>query len=221
MGEGFRCKARLVAGGYKTKTPAALTYSSVVSRDSVHIAFLVAALNDLQVLACDIQNAYLSAPCREKIWTRAGPEFRTEKGKIMIVKMALYGLKSSGADFRSILANQLHEMNYVPTKADLDVWLRPAVKLDGFEYYEMVLCYVNDILCVLHKPLYTMESISKTFTLKDNKVEPPDIYLGAKIWKISTSNGANCWTMSPEEYCCAAVKNVVERISKIRLQLPK
>ena len=75
MGENFRRKARLVAGGHKTETPAALTYSSVVSRDSVRIALTIAALNDLKVLTCDIQNAYLTAKCREKVGTVAGPEF--------------------------------------------------------------------------------------------------------------------------------------------------
>ncbi len=58
-------KARFLAGGHLTEPPASITYSSVVSRDSVRIAFLLAALNDLDVLACDIGNAYLNAPCRE------------------------------------------------------------------------------------------------------------------------------------------------------------
>ena len=78
MGENFRRKARMVAGGHMTETPAILTYSSVVSRDSVRIALTIAALNDLKVLSCDIQNAYLTAKCREKIWTRAGPEFGSD-----------------------------------------------------------------------------------------------------------------------------------------------
>ena len=63
----FTRKARFVAGGHMTETPVALCYSSVVSCDSVRIAFLVAALNDLDVFACDIGNAYLNAPCKEKI----------------------------------------------------------------------------------------------------------------------------------------------------------
>ena len=50
---------------HRTETPAALTYSSVVSRDSVRIALTIAALNDLSVLACNIQNAYLTAKCRD------------------------------------------------------------------------------------------------------------------------------------------------------------
>ena len=35
MGESFRRKARMVAGGHKNEVPATLNYSSVVSRDSV------------------------------------------------------------------------------------------------------------------------------------------------------------------------------------------
>ena len=57
MGENFRRKASIVANGNETETPAALTYSSVVSRDSVRIALLIASLNELEVFACDIQNA--------------------------------------------------------------------------------------------------------------------------------------------------------------------
>ena len=123
LGENFRRKARLVGGGHMTVAPASITYSSVVLRDSVRIALTIAALNNLDILACDIQNAYLTAKCREKIWTVAGPEFAQEAGTIMIIKMALYGLKSSSAAFRSKLTGVLHDMQYTPKKADPDVWI--------------------------------------------------------------------------------------------------
>ena len=112
MAENFRRKARLVANGNETDAPATLTYSSVVSRDSVRIALLIAALNELEVLACDIQNAYLTADCREKIYFIAGPEFGSEQGSIMIIRKALYGLKSSGAAFRAHLAETLYDIGY-------------------------------------------------------------------------------------------------------------
>ena len=67
FGENFRHKVRLIAGGHMTDTPNTLTYSSVVSRDSVRIVLTIVALNDLSVMACDIQNAYLTAECRGKI----------------------------------------------------------------------------------------------------------------------------------------------------------
>ena len=60
-------KARLVAQGNKTEDPQVQTFASVVSRDSVRIALTIAALNDLDVMQADIQNAYLNAPCDERI----------------------------------------------------------------------------------------------------------------------------------------------------------
>jgi hypothetical protein len=55
----FTRKAGFVAGGHMTEAPSAITYSSIVSRESVKIAFLIAALNDLDIMSCDIGNAYL------------------------------------------------------------------------------------------------------------------------------------------------------------------
>ena len=54
LGENYRRKARLVAGGHKTGAPTSITYSSVVSRDSVRICLLAAALNGLEVLAREL-----------------------------------------------------------------------------------------------------------------------------------------------------------------------
>ena len=181
IGETFRRKACLVAGGHTTDAPATLTYSSVVSRDSVQIALTIAALNGLEVMACDIQNAYLTADCREKIWTRAGPEFGSESGTIMLIRKALYGLKYSGAAFHAHLAETLYDIGFVPTRADPDVWLRPAVKEDGFEYYEYVLCYVDDILAISHKAKDALKAVQAVFKLKDDRIDPPDMYLGATL----------------------------------------
>ena len=68
-----KSKARFVAGGHMIETPNTLTYASVVSRDLVLIALTIADLNGLDIFSCDIQNAYLTAECREKICTCAGP----------------------------------------------------------------------------------------------------------------------------------------------------
>ena len=220
MGENFRRKARFVAGGHMTEVPESLiTYSSVVSRDSVRIALTIAGLNGLKVMACDIQNAYLTADCREKVWTVAGPEFGSEAGTVFLVKKALYGLKSAGAAFRSLLADTLMDTGYKPTKADPDVWIRPATKPDGFEYYEMVLCYVDDILSISDDPKSTLLALTRTFKLKDDNIEPPNIYLGAQLG-IMQVDDVECWTMSAEKYVVAAVKNAEETLAKKGLRLP-
>ena len=49
VGEKFRCKARMVAGGHTMKTPRSVTYSSMVSRYLVRIMFMIAALNNLDL----------------------------------------------------------------------------------------------------------------------------------------------------------------------------
>ena len=49
--------------------PKHLTLISVVSRESVRISLTLAALNDLEVKTSDIQNAYLTGPCSEKVHT--------------------------------------------------------------------------------------------------------------------------------------------------------
>jgi hypothetical protein len=83
----------------------------------------IASLNQLEILACDIQNAYLTAECREKIYVMAGPEFGSEQGKVMIMRKALYGLRTSGVAFRAHLAETLYDLSYAPTRADPDVWI--------------------------------------------------------------------------------------------------
>jgi hypothetical protein len=37
------------------------------ARDSILLAFLIAALNDINIMSCNLENAYLNAPCRKKI----------------------------------------------------------------------------------------------------------------------------------------------------------
>jgi hypothetical protein len=49
-----------VAGGHQTEPTKDIMFATVVTRDSIQIAFLVAALNGLEVLSADIAGAYLN-----------------------------------------------------------------------------------------------------------------------------------------------------------------
>jgi hypothetical protein len=111
-------------------------------------------------------------------------------------------------------------MDYKPSYADPDVWIRPAVKPGGFEYYEYILCYVDDVLCISHNPEKSMKRIQDDFKLKDDKMEPPDVYLGASISKMNIASGKTCWTMSPKLYVKAAAANVEEDLAKNGRRLP-
>lgn len=156
--EGFRRKARYVAAGHKTDSPASITYSSVVSRDSVRIVLMIAALNGLEMSCCDIKNAYLTADCREKILIKAGTEFGPElRGEWLLVRKAPYGLKSSGAAFRSFLAEHIQSLGFSPSRVDPDCWMRPATKENGLNtmniclFMSMISWFAHTILNPLWK----------------------------------------------------------------------
>ena len=119
--EDFLRKSRLLAGGHMTDTPAAITYASVVSRESVRLALMLAALNALEVKCGDVMNAYITTPITEKVWTILGPEFRADQGKKALIVRAFYGLKSDGAAFWNHLCICMKGLSYTPCLDDPDL----------------------------------------------------------------------------------------------------
>ena len=132
--ENFRRKVRIVAGGHMKKAPVTVTYVSVVSREPVYIALTIAALNDLQVKCGYFFNAFITAPVMELIWTTLGPEFGDDQGNTAIFVHALYGLKSSGSDFRKNLVECMSGLGYKPCLSHPNLWLKPEVRYDGVDF---------------------------------------------------------------------------------------
>ena len=71
----------------------------------------------------------------KKLWRHIQSR-RNLKGEVIFVVRALYGLKSSGASWRQMLAHSLIDIGYVSSKADPDVWLKSKTKPDGKRYQE-------------------------------------------------------------------------------------
>jgi hypothetical protein len=99
---------------------------------------------------------------------------------VMIVKKALYGLKSSGLSWKKMLTQNLNDMGYKTSVTDPNVFIRQAAKPDGTEYYEFLLTYVDNFLCLSARPQDTMDILGKIYDLKDT-VKPPERYVGANI----------------------------------------
>ena len=216
-------KARYVAGGHLTDPPSSLTYASVVSRDSVRIAFLVAALNNLDILAGDIQNAYLNAETKEKVYFRAGDEWKSDQGKVVVIVRALYGLKSSALAWRNHLSEILGNkyLGFQSSLADPDVWFKASVKPDGSKYYSYILVYVDDILIVDQNPKTYMDMLESKYTVKPSSIGEPKVYLGADIGKAYYPDGSYSWTMSSDSYVKEAIKNVKKRLKDDSLEFNK
>jgi hypothetical protein len=230
----FTQKARFVAGGHVTEPPTSITYSSVVARDSICIAFLITALNDLDILSADIGNAYLNAYTKEKVHTTYGPEFGPQHlGRIAIIQRALYGLKSSGAAWRAHFAGTLQDMGFKASYADPDVWivkdyrkrgttLINGVPTRGASYYKYIFVYVDDILVIAEQPREIINVIARAYRLKEDSVMEPKTYLGAQIRKhiLPENPTKSVWTMSAEKYLKEAIRNVESNLAKYHKRLP-
>jgi len=212
----FTRKARWVLDGHKTPDAKISTFAGVVSRDSVRIALTYAALNGLDVCAADIRNAYLQAPSSRKDYIICGPEFGLENvGKVALIHRALYGGKTAGRDFRQHLRSCMWHLNFVSCPADPDVWMRPAIKDNGEEYYEYVLLYTDDALCIsVNAEQVLRTEIGKYFMLKEESIGPPQLYLGSNVRQVELSNGTKCWAFGASQYVQAAVKNVHQYLAE-------
>ena len=180
-------KARLVAGGHCHKVvPPHLIYLSVASRESVRIGSLLAALNGLEISACDIGNAYLNAPNRGKVHMIVGEEhFGAQyEGKRDVIVKALYGLKSARVAWRAMFAHCIkHDFGYTPCITDQDVLMKPKIRPYGSKYYAYLIVYVDDVLSIDINPNETIASIFNHFRIKKGSIGSPNIYLRANIKK--------------------------------------
>ena len=137
----------------------------------------------------------------------------------MVVKIDIYGLKSSRAEFRSKLATLLHNIGYTPSKLDPYLWIRPAIKSDVTEYYKYALVHIDGVLVISCVPMKTIEGIKCVFKLKGDKEEPPDMYLVASLEKLETKGGTKFWSMSAKKYVKAAVVNLEATLSQRAMRL--
>jgi hypothetical protein len=218
----FTRKARWVKDGHRTPDPETSNYAGVVSRDSVRIALTYAALNDLDVCAADVQNAYLQAPSSEKHYVVCGKEFGEEnEGRIALIRRALYGGKSAGRDYWLHMRSCMEYLKFTSCKADADVWMRPATRSNGTEYYEYVLLYVDDCLVVSENPEAILrQELGKYFKLKEASIGPPDIYLGGKMRQVVMENGVKAWSFSSSQYVQEAVNNVYKYLMERNKKFP-
>ena len=82
------------------EVPAFTSYSPVISRETVGVCFMLAALNELDVKMGDVGNAFIEAKPRENchVIITDGQMFGPSLvGRIAVIVCALYGIKSSGA----------------------------------------------------------------------------------------------------------------------------
>ena len=91
----------MLASGNKTGPNIDTYYSSIISLSSVRTVVFIYELNNIETRTGDISNAYLTERTTENVLFDSGPKFEPlgHVGHLLLLKTALYGLKSSGARF--------------------------------------------------------------------------------------------------------------------------
>ena len=84
----------------------------------------------------------------------------------------------------------MRHLEFESCPADPDVWMRPAKRSDGSEYYEYILLYTDDALVISKNPESVLRNeLGRYFTLKEESIGPPKQYLGGAVWKVQLDNG--------------------------------
>ena len=75
----------------------------------------------------------------------------------------------------------MEHLQFKSSRADPDVWIRPARRKDGTEYYEYVLLYTDDCLVISDNAEKILRNeIGKSFRLKEKSIGDPGKYLGGE-----------------------------------------
>ena len=150
-------KARLVCDGSQVDPRDLSTRATLVKGISVRLLYIIADSQNLKALTGDIGNAFIQAHTKEKIYTRCGPEFGDREHSIAVIVRALYDLTTSAERFRTMLANFLRTLGFVPSRYDRDVWMRLRNNKTGYDY---ICTHVDDFKVVAKKPSYWIDHIA-------------------------------------------------------------
>ena len=199
-----RRKGRLVACGNLTNPDISDIYSGVVSIESVRWLFVIADLNEMEVIAADVCNAYLNGKTKEKLYTQI--DYGKLKGKYLVIEKALYGLKTSAARWCDDISNTLFVLGFSPSKADSEIWMRSKHDL-----YEYVAVYVDDLIIVSKTPMDVIAELEIVGSYKFKGVGEPEYYLGADVIRKKVPGCSYITTMSAKTY----INNVCEKIERM------
>lgn len=207
----LRRKSRLVAGGHLVDLIDTPVYSSTVKSISVQLLHVIAHKANLKQLCGDIGNAFPNAYTNEKVYVaKAGKEFGELEGKAIIIKRALYGLRSSAERFHSHLADTFRTFGFKQTRFDNDVWIRLDEKSNMYEY---ICTHVDDFMIVSRNPDKVMKEIESVYLVKEDSKGPPDYYLGNDYKRDKKGR----WCIGCKKYLTEAIV----RVEAIFGDLPK
>ena len=91
------------------------------------------------------------------------PEFEELQGHVLVMYKPLNGTSSGGACWHDKLFDIPHQMNFKPSKADPDIWIKSSK--DG-SHYECIAVYVDDLAIYMKDPKSFCDTLKENYELK-------------------------------------------------------
>jgi hypothetical protein len=168
----------------------------------------IGELNGLETWGSDVGNAYLESFTKEKVFIIAGPEFGKLEGHTLLIKKALYGLRTSGLRWHERFADTLRDMAFFPCKADPDVWMRRML-----DHYEYIAVYVDDLAIVSKNPGAITKALIDKYNYKLKGVGPISYHLGGNFDRDNDGT----LRYGPRKY----IEKIIDSFEKLYGQKPK
>ncbi|XP_024081556.1 uncharacterized protein LOC106664782 [Cimex lectularius] len=142
--EEAKYKARLVVKGCSQRQGIDYeeTFSPVVKYPSLRFLFALATKKDMNITHMDVKTAYLQGQIDKEIYVIPPEEMKNKpKGKVWLLKRAMYGLKQSGRCWNQRLHTVMTGLGLQQSKADPCIYFK--VIPDGMI---VIAIYVDDLL---------------------------------------------------------------------------
>ena len=199
-----------MADGHLTKEPMETVFSGVVSLRNLKLAMFLAELNNLELWGADAGNVYLQALSKEKLYIVGGHEFEELQGHVLVMYKGLYATRSGGACWHDKLFDILHHMDFKPSKADPDIWMKSSI--DG-SHYEYITVYVDDLAICMKDPKSSCHTLKAKYKLQLKGVGPISYHLGCGY----TRDEDGTLVADPKKY----VEKILESYEKMFGEKPK
>jgi hypothetical protein len=101
--------------------------------------------------------------------TMCRPEFNDKQGCKVVMKRALYGLKTASRSFHEFFADKLRQIGFTCSRVDQDLWWKRTTDYHG---YDFIATHVDDLIIAAKNPAIYMNDIEQQFAIR-NKAESP------------------------------------------------
>lgn len=132
----MKCKARLVVCGNQQQKTDMPTRATTLASMAFRALMAIAAIYDLELEQMDAVNAFVNCTLDEVVYMRSPPGF-PERGPVLRLKKALYGLRRSPLLWQKALTKKLQEIGFKVVPQEPCIMKKGAI---------FVFFYVDDII---------------------------------------------------------------------------